>query len=323
MASGETLVNDVIVPEIFNPYVREQSVKLNAFWQSGIVAPVADLNFGTRGGLTIEMPFWANLNDRAQLLDDGYDLNVGKITTGQDTAVQHARALVYGASDLSGAFAGDDPMTAIGDQIADNWSSEFTHILLASLQGAMAEVTDNTLDISGLSGSAGVIDGASFIDAAQQLGDHKDQIVGIAMHSATEATLAKNDLIETIRDSEGTIVMRTFMGKRVIVDDAVEVVSGDIYQTYLFGPGAIGWGEGSPKVPTEVERSALVHGGQEYLVSRRHFVLHPRGVAWTPTVNASPHRQTPNDDELRESHNWTRKYDQKNIRIVRFIHRLV
>lgn len=321
MVDTPVKVSDVIVPEIFIPYVRAETVRVNAFWASGIIGDVADLNFGTRGGLSVEMPFWKNLGERAQLLDDNTDLEVKKIESGQDTAVQHARGLVYGATDLSAALAGDDPMRAIGDGIAENWSMELNHVLIASLAGAMTKVTDNTHDISALSGAAAVIDGASFIDASQLLGDHKDQIAGIAMHSAVEATLAKNDLIETIRDSEGKILMRTFMGKRCVIDDAMEPASGGIYSTYLFGPAAIGWGEGSPKVPTEVERNALKNGGQEYLVSRRHFVMHPRGIRWTP-VSGVPAKQTPSDAELMNENNWTQVYDQKNIRIVRFIHKI-
>lgn len=322
MVDTPTKVGDVIVPEVFVPYVQEQSVKVNAFFASGIIAPVGELTFGSRGGTQVEMPFWKQLGERAQLLDDKTDLAIKKITTGQDTAVLHARALVYGATDLAGALAGDDPMRIIGDGIAANWSSEFNAMLLATLSGAMEGVTDNTNDISALSGTLSVIDGGSFIDSAQLLGDHKDQLVGLAMHSAVEASLAKNDLIETIRDSEGQIVMRTFMGKRVVVDDSMTAASGGIYTTYLFGPGAIGWGEGSPKVPSETDRAPLTNGGQEFLVSRRHFVLHPRGIRWTPTVHDSPNMQTPSDTELSNTANWSQVYDSKNIKIVKFVHKI-
>ena len=321
MGDTPTKVSDVIVPEIFNPYVIEQTTVTNAFFQSGIIAPVPDLNFGSRGGLSIEMPFWKALGERAQLLDDDYDLEIKKIATGQDTAVQHARALVYGATDLSAALAGEDPMQIIGQQIAANWSLEFNHVLLSSLAGSFAGVTDNTHDISALSGDAAYMDGASFVDAGQKLGEHKENIVGIAMHSAVEASLAKNDLIETIRDSEGKVVMQTFMNKRVIIDDAIEPASGGIYTTWLFGPGAIGWGEGSPKVPSETGRAPLTNGGQEYLVSRRHFVLHPRGIRWTPQSGV-PAKKTPSDSELAAQANWTQVYDSKNIRIVKFVHKI-
>lgn len=321
MVDTPTKLADAIVPEIFNPYVIEATVAVNAFFAAGIVTTVPELAFGERGGLHIEMPFWKALGERAQLLDDNRDLVIKKITAGQDTAVQHARGLVYGATDLSAALSGSDPMKAVGDGLAGNWSMEFNYTLIASLRGAMAGVTANTHDISSLPGAAGNIDATSFVDAAQKLGDHKDQIAGIVMHSAVEAQLAKNDLIDTIRDSEGNMIMKVFMSKRVVVDDALVPLSGDIYEAYLFGPGAIGYGEGSPKVPSETMRDPLKNSGQEYVVSRRHYVLHPRGIRWTP-VSGVPALQTPSDAELSNPANWTQVYNQKHIRIVRFVFRI-
>jgi hypothetical protein len=94
-----------------------------------------------------------------------------------------------------------------------------------------------------------------------------------------------------------------------------------VYDTYLFGPGAIGWGEGNPKVPTETGRAPLTNGGQEYLVSRRHFVMHPRGIRWTP-ISGVPSKQTPSDVELAATANWTAVYQHQNIRIVKFRHKI-
>lgn len=326
MVDTPTKVADVIEPEVFTPYVREATTRVNAFFQAGIIQTVPDLSFANRGGTQVHMPFWKALGERAQLLDDNDDLEIRKIQSGDDVAVLHARALVYGATDLAGALAGSDPMSAIGDGIAENWSFEFNQILLATLEGAMgaleAEDPDlNTHDISGLSGAAGQIDGASFIDAAQKLGDARGRLVGVAMHSAVASWLATNDLIDFSPDSEGVLTVPTFMGKRVIEDDALTPVSPAIYTTYLFGAGAIGFGEGSPKVPTEVDRDPLINGGQEYLVSRRHFVLHPRGIMWSPQ-SGIPASQTPSDVELADPDNWARVYQSKNIRIVRFVHKI-
>lgn len=325
MTDTPTKVADVIVPEVFNPYFREMTTRVNTFFTSGIVAEVPEVSLGDQGGTQVQMPFWQALGEDAQLLDDTTDLVIKKITSAQDTAVLHARALVYGASDLSAALAGDDPMEAIGAGVGENWSFVFNRQLIYTLKGAfgalLAESPDvNVLDITGLSGTAAYIDGASFIDTAQLLGDHKDRIVGVLMHSAVEAHLAKNNLIETIRDSEGQIVMKTFMGKQVIVDDA-NTPTGLNYETYLFGPGAIGYAEGSPKVPSEAARNPLSGGGQEYLVTRRHYVLHPRGIRWTP-ASGVPAATTPSNAELATAGNWTRVYESKNIRMVRLTHKI-
>lgn len=324
MVDTPTRLADVIVPEIFNPYVIEKTTRLNAFFDSGIVTTQPDLNFGQKGGLLISMPFWKQPNESAQLLDDRDDLEIKKIPTGQDQAVQHARALVYGVTDLAAALSGSDPMRNIGDMIAQNWSNVFTSQLLATLRGALGALAledINYLDISDLSGAAAYMDGSSFVDAAQVLGDAKMKIVGVAMHSAVEASLLKGELLETIVDSEGKEQMKLFQGKRVIVDDDLTPVSGDVYTTILFGQGAIGYGEGAPKKPTAVDRDELKNGGEEFMVSRRHYVLHPRGIKWDPESGV-PQKTTPSDGELEMTANWARVYDAKNIRMILFRHKI-
>lgn len=315
-----TVLSDVIVPEIFTQYVIERTAELSAFWQSGIVAPVPELNLVGEGGEQVNMPFWQDLAGDDQVLSTGSNLTVNPILAEKDVAVLNARALVYGAKDLAAALAGSDPLTAAGDLVADKWQRRMQAATVASLNGATGALAAespavNTLNISGLAGAAAVFDGEAFIDALGQLGDAETRLTAVGVHSATYRLMKKQDLIEFIRDSQGAEVP-VYMGKRVIVDDGMPVASG-IYTTYLFGPGAIGYGEGEPKVPTETERNALIGGGEEILVSRRHFVLHPRGIKWKGT----PAADTPANAELANVANWERVYEPKNIRIVRFVHR--
>lgn len=322
MPDTPTKVEDVIVPEVFNPYFRARSTAVNAFFASGVVQTVPELDLSGKGGAKVQMPFWNALTERAQLLDDDDDLQIKKVGTNKDQAVLHGRALVYGGTDLAAALAGDDPMDAIAAGVGDNWSQEFNLQLIATVKGAMGHLAGesppkNTFDISGLSGGAAVIDGESFIDAAQTLGDAKNGVSAVAMHSATNAILAKQGLIETIRDVDNDIEYEVFMGKRVVTDDALTPNAG-VYDTYLFGAGAIGWAETDPKVPTETGRLPLAGGGQDFLATRRHYVLHPRGIAWTGATA----KLTPSDAELATANKWTRVYDPKLIRIVRLRHRI-
>ncbi|MFN4296790.1 MAG: major capsid protein [Brevundimonas sp.] len=318
-----TVLGDVIVPEVFTPYMIERTAELSAFFRSGIVAPVADLNLGGSGGDKVQMPFWQDLAGDDQLLSTDTNLTVANIEAGKDVAVLNARALVYGAKDLAGALAGDDPMDAIATLVAEKWNRRWQTALISTLNGAMGSLAaetppKNTLNISGLSAGAAVFDGEAFIDALGQLGDAETRLAAVAVHSATYRLMKKQGLIEFIREFEGAEAIPFYMGKRVIVDDGMPVTDG-VYTTYLFGEGSIGYGEGTPKVATEVERNALVGGGEEYLVSRRHFVLHPRGIAWDGTPDAD----TPSNAELATAGNWERAYEPKNIRIVRFVHRNV
>jgi hypothetical protein len=319
-----TVLSDVIVPEIFNPYVIERTAELSAFWTSGMVGRVGDINIGN-GGSTVQMPFWQDLAGDDQVLDTGTDLTVANIEADKDVAVVNGRALVYGSRDLAAALAGDDPLTAIGDLVAAKWARRLQALLISTLNGAMGSLgnespTVNTLDISGLSGDAANFDAEAFIDALGTLGDAETRLTAIAVHSATYRSMKKQDLIEFLPDSEGKPTIPTYQGKRVIVDDGMPVSSGT-YTSYLFGEGAVGWADGTPKVASEVERNALVGGGEEYLVSRRHIVLHPRGIAWTPGAGV-PNKDTPSNTELGALANWTRVYESKNVRIVRFLHKI-
>ncbi len=316
-----TKIADVIVPEVFNPYVVQRTMELSALVQSGIVQNLAEFDtLASAAARTVNMPFWQDLTGDDELLDDQNPLTPGKIEAAQDEAVILRRGRAWGANDLAANLAGDDPMKAIADLVAAYWARRMQAILVAKLKGAMGAVTTNVHDIT--SATKDAIEGETFVDAAQKLGDAKEQLTGVLMHSATEASLAKQDLIETERDSSGKITMKTFMGKSVIVDDGCPVAAnGEDYTTYLFGPGAIAYGNGNPVgfVPTEVARDGLA--GEDYLINRKTLILHPRGIRWTPGAGV-PAGASPSNAELAAAANWTRVYEAKAIRIVAFVHKL-
>ena len=318
---AKTVIADVIVPEVFNPYVVQRTAELSAFYQSGIIARNPELDrLASSGGKLVNMPFWEDLSGDDEVLSDQTALTVGKITAAQDVAALLTRGRAWSVNDLAKALSGDDPMAAIGDLVADYWARRFQAILIKTLDGvfgnAATEMDTNKHDISSKEGDAAVIDAKTAVDAIYKLGDNADKLTGFAMHSATVAKLTKDDLIETIPPSEGKPAVRTFLGKPVVVDDSLPA-SGGVYKTYIFGAGAFGWGEGGAPVPVETARDALA--GDDILVHRRHFILHPRGVAFQ---NASVSGATPSNTELANYENWKRVYESKNVRIVQFKHKL-
>jgi hypothetical protein len=316
-----TTVTDIIESENFLPYIVNRTMELSALFQSGIAAVVPDLTLGNRGGSEVQMPYWNDLAGEDQILDSETDLTVTGFTTGKDRAVLHGRALVYGATDLAGIFAGDDPMAILGDRLANKWAIQMQKLLLSTLAGAMgANSGNNTLNISAGAGDAAVIDGEAMIDATGVLGDAAGGLTAAAMHSASVRVLAKQGLIDYIPDAEGRPTVATYMGKRVIMDDMMPVSNG-VYTTYLFGPGAIGYAETPHKVPSEMHRDPKAGGGTDIAYNRRLFVMHPRGIAWNPGVGV-PDKDTPTNAEVAGTANWNRVWAPKSIRIVRFIHRI-
>jgi len=321
MSATKTIISDVIVPEVFNPYVIERTAELSAFYQSGIIARNPELDrLASSGGKLINMPFWEDLEGDDEVLSDTTALTVDKITAKQDVAALLTRGKAWSVNDLAKALSGDDPLAAIGDLVAEYWARRFQAILIKTLDGifgnAATKMNDNKHDISNGSGGAAVIDAKTAVDAIYKLGDNADKLTGFAMHSATVAKLTKDDLIENIPPSEGKSAIRTFLGKPVVVDDSLPVSNG-VYTTYIFGAGAFGWGEGGAPVPVETARDALA--GDDILIHRRHFILHPRGVAFKNNVVT---RATPSNTELANPQNWERVYEPKNVRIVQFKHRL-
>jgi hypothetical protein len=314
-----TKIADVIVPQVFNPYVVQRSMEVDALIQAGIVENSTLFDgLAASGGKLVNMPYWNDLTGADEVLSESGALTPGKIDAGQDVAALLMRGRAWGVNDLAKALSGDDPMRVIGNLVADYWRARRQATLISILKGifAAASMAGNVSDISGQAGAAAVISGQTTIDAGQKLGDAKGGLTAIAMHSAVEAKLAKDDLIQYVQVSGQSDRVPTYLSKRVIVDDGCPVNAG-VYDTYLFGPGAFALGNGNPPVPTETDRDSLA--GEDYLINRQHYVLHPRGVKFTAAavVGASP-----SNGELENAANWNRVYDNKAIRMVLFRHKI-
>lgn len=331
-----TTLQDVIVPELFNPYVVNRTMELSALVQCGIIANDQEFDrLASQAAPTVNMPFFEDLTGESEQVIEGADLADNKITSNKDVAAIIRRAKMWSATDLSAALAGSDPMMAIGTLVARFWERDMQKELIAILNGvfgtipavtgdnakaAETRLASNLLDISGKSGAAANWSGSAFIDAEQMLGDAKAQLTGVVMHSATEAALKKQNLIDTVQPSND-VAFGTYQGKRVIVDDGCPVASG-VYTTYLFGNGAVALGNGNPVgfVPTETDRAKRKGSGVDYLINRKTMILHPRGIAFTNANVAKT--EGPSRTELADPVNWKPVYEPKQIRVVAFKHKL-
>lgn len=320
-----TRISDIIIPEVFNPYVTVRTAEMAKFAMGPIIANDADLNaLAVRGGTIIKMPFFNDLTGDSEILSDTTPLSVNKITTGQDWARLHLRGKAWGSNDLAGALAGADPMAAIGDLVAAYWQRDQEKILIATLNGVIADniasdAGDMVHDVSIADGNAAadanLFSAESLIDTALTAGDRLDDFVGFAVHTVVYGRMLKGDLIEFIPDSEGKLTIPTYMGKRIIFSDRMPVVaggvSGFVYTSCLFGDGAVALGQGGAPVPTETDRDSLQ--GDDILINRQHFVMHPRGVKWDEGAVAG---ESPSNAELENAANWSRVYERKLVRLA-------
>lgn len=332
-----TTLTDIIVPELFNPYVVEKTMELSELVQSGIIRNNTEYNtLASQAAPMVQMPFYEDLNGESEQIIEGGDLTDEKITSNKDISVILRRAKMWSATDLSAAMSGSDPMAAIGSLIAGFWSRDMQKELIAVLKGifgtttasegsaAETRLSSNILDISSGTGAASKWSGAAFIDAQQLLGDAKSQLTAIAMHSAVESALRKQDLIETQRPSDAS-PFNTYMGKRIIIDDGCPYTGGGanmVFSTYLFGDGAIALGNGSPVgfVSTETDRAKRKGSGVDYLINRKTYILHPRGISWTNADVAKT--EGPSRAEVAKAENWKPVFEAKKIRIVEFKHKI-
>lgn len=321
-----TRIQDVIQPEVFTPYTIQRTMELSALIQSGIAENNSQFDQLASGPNTIiNMPYWEDLTGEPEVMDNEGETTPGKITANKDVARKMAWVKSYGANALSAMLSGDDPMRAIADLFAAYWSRQYQQMLLSILDGVFASpsMAEKVHDITAeADADKQLISGRTFLDAIQRMGDAKDLLTGVMIHSATETYLAKNDLIEYKEESQGRVRIPYFMGKRVIVDDSIAFdTETGASEAYLFGAGAIAWGNGShPDIQqTETVRNGLSLAGEDILVNRRVAILHPRGVKWT---EASVAKTFPTFDELENGANWERVYEPKAIRIVKFIFKI-
>ena len=435
-----TKISDVIVPEIFTPYVIEKTAEKSRILTSGIAMANPKLNeLVTAGGLTMNMPYWKDLTGDDEVLSDSQALTPGKIDADKDIAALLMRGRAWGANELAGALAGDDPMAAIGDRVSDYWARQEQKTLVSVLQGVFASssMADHVSDISNQASTAAVISAEAVLDAKQLLGDSADQLQAIMMHSAVYTKLQKDNVIKyvdgPIGPSGSPIQIPTYLGYNIVTDDGMPVsttvstagvytltistaatagdkisingteytfvandstatgnvikvgadgtaaqqaaniaaltvtgftlantasqstvtftnssstvastqpiivvtkggsgtlvasiatttpeVKTNVYTTYLFARGSIGRGEGTPVslTSTETDRDSLA--GEDILVNRRAFVIHPMGIKWI----GNPSGVTPSNAELATGTNWTRVYESKNIGLVALKHKI-
>lgn len=350
MAAGPaTRVSDVIVPEVFTPYMQNLTEEKSRLVQSGLLVrsqPLDTLLAG--GGLTFQVPSWRDLDNDAERVSTDTSVpfadadaslpsgvarppNPLKIGSLKEIAVRLNRNNSWSTTDLAAILAGSDPMNAIADRVAAYWTRRLQAAFIATWNGVIADnaandSADYANDISGASFVDGVTNfsAEAFLDAAQTMGDSQEGLVAVAVHSVVYNRMQKNNLIDFIPDARGEINIPMFLGREVIVDDGLPR-TGSVYDTWLFGTGATQLGVGTPPVATEVERKAGGGngGGQDVLYSRVMWSMHPTGHAWVGTADeGGPANTGTANDDLDEAGSWDRRYpERKQIKFARLVTR--
>ena len=321
---------DIIDVTIFEDLMPVNSPELTAFYQSGVVvgSPLLD-NLANGAGKKAELPYWNDIDAaiEANLSSDdpAAIASAQKIDQGEQITRKAFLNKGLSASDLASELAmGPKAMEHIRARTDTYWTRQWQRRLIASCDGILA---DNVANDSGdmvhdvasesIAGQSAATkwSRSNFTSAAFTLGDAFNNTGAIAVHSAVYKQMVDGDDIDFIPDSDGKMVIPTFMGKRVVIDDGMTVTAGSTdgfkYTTVLFGAGAFGMGNGTPDFPVELERSESGGngGGIGTLWTRKTYLLHPLGFQSTGT---------PADDsftiaELKLATSWDRVVDRKLV----------
>lgn len=348
MATGPiTQISDVIVPEIFTPYVQQQTEEKSRIIQSGALVRDGAIDaLLAGGGLTFNVPSFKDLdNDDDNISSDEADDRITgqtnnstpkKTGTSRETAVRLSRNQSWSSADLTSALIGRDPMNAIGDRVSTYWARRLQAAFVATMRGVFADNAaapdatehtqdDMTNDISAAAYSAGVTDfsRAAFLDAAVTMGDSMEDLGLIIVHSIVMNRMQKNNDIDFIPDSEGRFNIPTFLGRLVVVDDGMPATDG-VFESWMFGGGATRLGMNSPKVPNETKRDpdAGNGGGAEIMYDRTEWAIHPVGHGYIGSAPDGGPSNAATADNLANAGSWSRVFpERKQIKIARLITR--
>ncbi len=331
-----TQLADIYNPLIFDAAVQEAAIELNRFLQSGVMLTDPRIDQMASGpGQTGDLPFYFGLtNDEPNYSSDdpASHSTPAKVSSGLQKYMSAHINKSWATMDLSRELALEDPMTAITGRIGKYWAVNTEKRLINSALGVLNDnIANDSSDMVNAihteTGSAATdanrISAEAVLDAKQTMGDHSEMLVAIAMHSVQYTQLQKQNLIDYIPNARGEVVIPTYLGYRVIVDDSMPVRAGTtdgfVYTVMLVASGSFAYGSGTPTTPSELWRdpSSGDGGGQDILYSRGTEIIHPWGFAFDPTAGTPVAGQSPTYAELQDATKWNRVYaERKNVGIA-------
>lgn len=309
--------------------IREGRTKYPGLFNSRAVVELQTLrDLATGAGTSGNIPFWKDITDTADAIQiEGTAPTPGNITAGQCVVPILNRVFPFGASALSAAVSGGDPIAEIGLQIAMARDKQSQSSLVAILRGLFGTTSGAALgnaacmaaarltigDESGSGAAAAeLISPASFINAKALLGENGASLVGgvLLVHPDVRATLESLDAtnFKTGKPSDLPYDIDTYRGLQIVLNANLKragTTSGSVYDTYLISRGAIGYGE-KTQVMDQIEVASFsmfkdVDKNETRVYDRRRKAIAVAGTKWTGT----PSGQSATDAELGTLGNWT------------------
>ena len=317
--------------EVFQKYVdRVPNLHLNTLINSGAIIGRPELAAAMSdqvGGNFLTTPLKGLIGGTPLNYDGVTNIVATSTQTYSHSRVVAGRAKAWTEKDFSFDITGGvDFMANVAEQVAEYWDEQNQLLLIKVLEGifsmtddAGAEfVEEHTHDVTGVTNSEGVL---GYMDATtlntgmqKAMGDHKQKFTLTLMHSAVATHLENLKVLVYLKYNDANGIERdlnigTLNGRTVIVDDDMPIIEKTIgsakqkiYETFVFGQGAIEYTNCGAKVPAEMARDPYTNGGNDTLITRNRKCFSPYGISFTGINRLST--LSPTDAELADGDNW-------------------
>ena len=338
--SGGVLLADIVKRNNLSRYVQEAIKERSLFVKSGAVVRNSFLD-SREGGTRIQVPEFNPLAPTEEVMNGtatwgtssaGY-LTPQKIGTATQIATIIHRGFAYAVDDIATLAAGEDPMNAIRNQIADAINKLNSQRLFYQLHGLFGTaLSSNASDLAKAAGSgaaeANYLTAANVATARALLGERGDELdtlivhpnVGFYLYQVGLLTFSTSSLTSggAVTWGGGGVGVNArsigqFAGMNVIMDSQVNAVqpgsSGHIkeYYCYLVKSGTILEGV-QQDLRIEADRNVL--SKQDVLSVDYHTCYHVMGTKWGNAAD------NPTNSVLGNKDNWTATYDADLLPMV-------
>ena len=330
--SGGVLLADIVKRNNLSRYVQEAIKERSQFVKSGAVVRNSFLD-AKEGGTRIQVPEFNPVSPTEEIMSGtatwgtssaGY-LTPQKIGTATQIASICHRGFAYAVDDVAMLAAGEDPMLAIRNQLADAINKLNNARLFSQLAGLFGTaLAGNALDVAKAgtgAAEANFLTASTIAQARNKLGERGEEPDLLVVHPAVAYYLYQVGMLTfstAALAASGSVIwggggvgigakeVGQFAGCKVIVDEAVNTVApgsgGHIteYYCYLLKAGTIMEGV-QQDLRIEADRNIL--SKQDVLSVDYHTAYHVMGTKWVAAGD------NPNNSDLATANKWSATYN--------------
>jgi hypothetical protein len=327
-----TKLTDHVAVKTFATVLEERIITNSKIRQSGLVTTDPRITAKAQTpGFEGVLPFWKRpVAGEATTMSDNEanKLTPAKVTQGSMTARMIQRALGFCAMDIADYTDGADALEYAYGEFARLWVGDEESTLISVVKGVLADnVANDSGDMlknvsigTGTILAANKMSIANIIEARKQLGDQGGQLKNLVAHSDVINNLRAAEPNAFVPASQTKLGLETYAGLNVIETDnlGVDTTTANYpkYDAYLCGDALFGYAAGSfgEQSLAQVRDELAGYGsGQETILSRRRYIMHPLGFTnqVAPTNSVSQE-----NSELVVAATWNRVVDRKAVPLV-------